>query len=232
MCLTQVNPEYIIKIPKDKAPGNVNINDRVMLSNGLPAKVTAKDDKQVTLDLNHQLAGKHLTFDVTLVDLTTADSLQKVTFGAGCFWGPELAFQRVPGEDQAMFLLISQLHCCLCLCCWRFELFLPSVHGSDCATNQPPLVLATNKQASEQVVGTNCMALALSHRRTAKNPSNFTCRWLCSMISFSLLKVSHPHGGGVSSIMPPLTGYDLGWMSDCSCNVYNSLHCIELANAQ
>ena len=44
-----------------------------------------------------QLAGKHLTFDVELLTLTAQDSLQKATFGAGCFWGPELAFQRVPG---------------------------------------------------------------------------------------------------------------------------------------
>lgn len=26
-----------------------------------------------------------------------ASHLQKATFGAGCFWGPELLFQRVPG---------------------------------------------------------------------------------------------------------------------------------------
>ena len=26
-----------------------------------------------------------------------ASALEKATFGAGCFWGPELAFQRVPG---------------------------------------------------------------------------------------------------------------------------------------
>lgn len=71
-----------------------------MLSNGLPANVTAVADDAVTLDLNHELAGKHLTFDVELLSLTTADSLQKATFGAGCFWGPELAFQRVAGEQE------------------------------------------------------------------------------------------------------------------------------------
>ena len=26
-----------------------------------------------------------------------ADSLQRATFAGGCFWGPELLFQRVPG---------------------------------------------------------------------------------------------------------------------------------------
>jgi hypothetical protein len=165
------------------------VNDRVMLSNGLPARVTSVGEQEVTLDLNHevrgyvcamlgtcvtdecccyrracwlasrpfiiiisdltafcpstfatlpaathlhmadplthsfaspsphsqhrvtcrsafaclcacnplQLAGKHLTFDVELLTLTAQDSLQKATFGAGCFWGPELAFQRVAG---------------------------------------------------------------------------------------------------------------------------------------
>ncbi|WIA35526.1 hypothetical protein OEZ86_003952 [Tetradesmus obliquus] len=93
----QVNAEYIINIPKAKAPEGLKVNDRVMLSNGLPARVTVVGESEVTLDLNHELAGKHLTFDVELLTLTAQDSLQKATFGAGCFWGPELAFQRVPG---------------------------------------------------------------------------------------------------------------------------------------
>jgi hypothetical protein len=51
----------------------------------------------LSLPTHRQLAGQHLTFDVELLTLTAQDSLQKATFGAGCFWGPELAFQRVPG---------------------------------------------------------------------------------------------------------------------------------------
>eukprot|EP00882_Tetradesmus_deserticola_P020516 GHRQ01022165.1.p1 GENE.GHRQ01022165.1~~GHRQ01022165.1.p1 ORF type:complete len:283 (+),score=139.55 GHRQ01022165.1:360-1208(+) len=93
----QVNPEYIINIPKAKAPEGLKVDDRVMLSNGLPARVTSLGEQEVTLDLNHELAGRHLTFEVELLTLTAQDSLQKATFGAGCFWGPELAFQRVPG---------------------------------------------------------------------------------------------------------------------------------------
>lgn len=109
-----MNPEYIVKIPKAKAPDNLQVSDRVMLSNGLPAKVTEVTGSDVTLDLNHELAGKHLTFDVTLVSLTPADSLQRATFGAGCFWGPELAFQRVPGElrDGLTCCGLSAAACC------------------------------------------------------------------------------------------------------------------------
>jgi peptide-methionine (S)-S-oxide reductase len=62
-------------------------SEQVQLSNGLPARVSAIDDGEVTLDLNHELAGKHLTFDVTLKSLVPSDALQKATFGAGCFWG-------------------------------------------------------------------------------------------------------------------------------------------------
>jgi hypothetical protein len=52
-------------------------------------------------------------FDVELLTLTAQDSLQKATFGAGCFWGPELAFQRVPGTQQRQLLsdLMSPFVC-------------------------------------------------------------------------------------------------------------------------
>lgn len=93
-----VNDDYVIKISKAKAPDGLVVGDQVRLSNGLPARVTVVGADEVTLDLNHELAGKHLTFDVNLVSLTPSDSLLKATFGCGCFWGPELAFQRVPGE--------------------------------------------------------------------------------------------------------------------------------------
>jgi peptide-methionine (S)-S-oxide reductase len=58
------------------------------------------DDSSITIDANHPLAGKELTFDVEVTRIIPASRLQKATFGAGCFWGPELAFQRVPGVVQ------------------------------------------------------------------------------------------------------------------------------------
>ncbi len=61
------------------------------------ATVAKIDSENITLDLNHELAGKHLNFDVELVKHCPAERMEKVAFGAGCFWGPELAFQRTPG---------------------------------------------------------------------------------------------------------------------------------------
>jgi hypothetical protein len=60
---------------------------QVQLSNGLPARVSAIEGDEITLDLNHELAGQHLTFDVTLQSLVPSEALQRATFGAGCFWG-------------------------------------------------------------------------------------------------------------------------------------------------
>lgn len=32
-----------------------------------------------------------------VLKLVSSENLQLATFAAGCFWGPELAFQRLPG---------------------------------------------------------------------------------------------------------------------------------------
>lgn len=69
----------------------------VQLGNGMTARVTKCDDKEVAIDANHPLAGKPLTFEVQVLKATNPQKLQKATFGMGCFWGPELRFQRVPG---------------------------------------------------------------------------------------------------------------------------------------
>eukprot|EP00884_Botryococcus_braunii_P016469 jgi/Botrbrau1/3505/Bobra.341_2s0034.1 len=92
--------ELTAEIPRTALPpaasGLVEGN-MVRMANGLTARVTKVTDDSITIDCNPALAGQPLTFDVELVELVKEDELQKATFGAGCFWGPELAFQRVPG---------------------------------------------------------------------------------------------------------------------------------------
>ncbi len=72
--------------PKDSAPEGVTEGAQVMLSapNGqaLPATVVKVTDEEVVVDLNHPLAGKELTFDITIEDVK--DSAPAGSGSCGC----------------------------------------------------------------------------------------------------------------------------------------------------
>ncbi|MBU0666699.1 MAG: peptidylprolyl isomerase [Nanoarchaeota archaeon] len=69
------NPEMIKPIPKTQMPPGQEIKLGMILAmalpNGaqMPVKVTAVDDTNVTLDLNHPLAGKKLIFKVKVIEI-------------------------------------------------------------------------------------------------------------------------------------------------------------------
>ena len=69
------NPALIKKIPRDKLPSGQEPKEGMVLAlntpdgKQFPAKITALDDKEVSIDLNHPLAGKVLKFKVKLVDI-------------------------------------------------------------------------------------------------------------------------------------------------------------------
>jgi FKBP-type peptidyl-prolyl cis-trans isomerase 2 len=51
------------------------VGDQLTTNNGQHAKVVAFDDKNITLDLNHPLAGRPVTFDFTIAELTKTPTI-------------------------------------------------------------------------------------------------------------------------------------------------------------
>ena len=72
------NPQAIQKIPRDQLPKEQEPKEGMMLvlkaptGQQIPAIITEVTDKEVTLDLNHPLAGKKLIFDVKIVNIKDA----------------------------------------------------------------------------------------------------------------------------------------------------------------
>jgi FKBP-type peptidyl-prolyl cis-trans isomerase 2/predicted Fe-Mo cluster-binding NifX family protein len=70
------DPEAIITIEIAQLPGseNLSVGERVYLRNMMgqpfPVTVTAKDDVNITLDANHEKAGKELNFRIELLEVT------------------------------------------------------------------------------------------------------------------------------------------------------------------
>lgn len=70
----EINPQLARKIPRASLPQDrepkVNMILVMKTADGhqLPARISAVDEKEVTLDLNHPLAGKTLIFKIKIVE--------------------------------------------------------------------------------------------------------------------------------------------------------------------
>ena len=69
------NEEAIRRFPRKELPPDLNVQEGQMLAlttpqgQQLPAKVAQLDDENITLDLNHPLAGESLTFEIEVVGI-------------------------------------------------------------------------------------------------------------------------------------------------------------------
>ena len=68
------NPEAVQTVPVAMIPGAENLPvGQTVYFNGptgpFPAKVVSLDEQNVVLDMNHELAGKDLTFEIELVEV-------------------------------------------------------------------------------------------------------------------------------------------------------------------
>ena len=70
-------PDMVKKIPRDKLPPEQEPKAGMMLAmktpdgKQFPAKITEVSDKEITIDLNHPLAGKTLNFKIKVVDIVS-----------------------------------------------------------------------------------------------------------------------------------------------------------------
>ncbi|MBS3155929.1 peptidylprolyl isomerase [Candidatus Woesearchaeota archaeon] len=68
------NPQLIKKVPREQLPQKQEIKEGMVLVIGLPngqripARIIEVLNKEITLDLNHPLAGKDLTFKIKVVE--------------------------------------------------------------------------------------------------------------------------------------------------------------------
>ena len=69
------NPMMVMVVPFTELPGSedLNVDERVVLADDMgrqfQVRVIAKDDRTVTLDANHEMAGKELNFRIELVSV-------------------------------------------------------------------------------------------------------------------------------------------------------------------
>lgn len=73
----QPNPDLVKKVPKDKLPKEPEPKAGMMMVVGtpdgkqLPAKIVEIGENEISLDLNHPLAGKNLNFKIKVVDISS-----------------------------------------------------------------------------------------------------------------------------------------------------------------
>lgn len=71
----QPDPRAVFTLEIDQLPGaeDLTVGEQVYLSNSMgqpfPVRVTAKDEKTITFDANHEMAGKELNFRIELVEV-------------------------------------------------------------------------------------------------------------------------------------------------------------------
>ncbi|MFC1800945.1 peptidylprolyl isomerase [Nanoarchaeota archaeon] len=71
----QPNPDLLKKVPRDKLPKDQEPKEGMMLVLGspdgkqIPARIAKVEETEVTIDLNHPLAGKNLNFKIKIVEI-------------------------------------------------------------------------------------------------------------------------------------------------------------------
>jgi FKBP-type peptidyl-prolyl cis-trans isomerase 2 len=74
------NPEYVQEVPKDKFPEGAKVGMQIGVPTPMgqiPAMIEKVDEKTVTINMNHPLAGKTLNFKLKVRQVTKGDFTPK-----------------------------------------------------------------------------------------------------------------------------------------------------------
>eukprot|EP00241_Pyramimonas_parkeae_P019372 CAMPEP_0114312310 /NCGR_PEP_ID=MMETSP0059-20121206/20358_1 /TAXON_ID=36894 /ORGANISM="Pyramimonas parkeae, Strain CCMP726" /LENGTH=330 /DNA_ID=CAMNT_0001436679 /DNA_START=49 /DNA_END=1041 /DNA_ORIENTATION=+ len=63
----EYDEEYLLEVPRNKVPDGVELGQHVLLMGNATARCVAVNDENYYLDMNHELAGKVVSIDVTVV---------------------------------------------------------------------------------------------------------------------------------------------------------------------
>lgn len=90
----EYNPEYVVEVPRDRFDANTEIEIGQKFQADTPSgmmlvTVTKVTPENVTIDSNHELAGKRLHFEVEVVDIrdATSEELEPYQYGDSCGCG-------------------------------------------------------------------------------------------------------------------------------------------------
>jgi peptidylprolyl isomerase len=77
-------------VPKSEIPPEMEVQVGMIVGfitpegNKVPARIVQMDDEQLTMDLNHPLAGESLTFEIEVVGINSAPTQESRSCPSGC----------------------------------------------------------------------------------------------------------------------------------------------------
>ena len=86
----QRNNDMMQSIPRSEVPSDMDVEVGMIVGlvtpegNRVPARVVRLDDEQLTMDLNHPLAGESLTFEIEVVGISSTPTQESMSCPSGC----------------------------------------------------------------------------------------------------------------------------------------------------
>jgi peptidylprolyl isomerase len=86
----QRNTDMMQSVPRSEVPPDLDVQVGMIVGlvnqegHRIPALIVEMDDEQLTLDLNHPLAGETLTFDIEVVGISSIPTQESASCSSGC----------------------------------------------------------------------------------------------------------------------------------------------------